>query len=595
MNMNIFQWRSIKTRVTLITLAIFMISIWTLTFYVSRMLREDLERVLSEQQFSTASIMAAQVNQDLDDRLRSLEVVAGEVSLAIMGNSAALQTLLEHRPIFQRLFNAGIFATRLDGVAIADVPISTGRIGMNSGDRAWMIEALKGKSTIGRPIIGKKLQVPVFSMAVAIRDTEGKVIGVLVGVTDLGKPNFLDRITNSRYGKTGGYLLIAAQHRLIVTGTDKSRIMQPTPAPGINPLFDRYVQGFEGSGRVVDSRGIEVLSSAQQIPVAGWFLVARIPAKEAFAPIAAMQRRMLIATIFFTLLAGVLTWWMLKRQLAPMLVAAETLSSLSDSDQSPQPLPVTRQDEIGQMIGGFNRLLETLGKRESELKDKNAELESFAYTVSHDLKSPLITIQSYAGMVVRDMEAGKHERAQEDLKRIEGAASRMTALLNDLLELSRVGRMMNEPTEVDMNRLVKNTLGQLAGTIGQSLVEVVLEPDLPAVHGDHKRIAEVVQNLIENAIKYKGEQIAPRIEIGTRQDGKERVFFVNDNGKGIDPAHHERIFGLFKKLDANSEGTGIGLALVKRIIEVHGGRVWVESEGEGLGSRFCFTLKETRK
>jgi len=141
-----------------------------------------------------------------------------------------------------------------------------------------------------------------------------------------------------------------------------------------------------------------------------------------------------------------------------------------------------------------------------------------------------------------------------------------------------------------MNLLVKDTLAQLAGSIATSQVEVLVQPDLPAVLGDHKRIAEVMQNLIENAIKYRGEQATLHIEIGTRQDGKENVFFISDNGVGIDPLYHERIFGLFNKLDANSEGTGVGLALVKRIIEVHGGRAWVESEGVGMGSRFCFTV-----
>jgi PAS domain S-box-containing protein len=234
-------------------------------------------------------------------------------------------------------------------------------------------------------------------------------------------------------------------------------------------------------------------------------------------------------------------------------------------------------------------------KAEQELQNKNAEMERFAYTVSHDLKSPLITIQSYSGMIAQDLEAGRYERAREDIKRIEGAADKMTALLKDLLELSRAGRQMNESTEVNMNRLVKDTLAQLAGPLKQSQAEVVVQLDLPAVLGDSKRIAEVVQNLIENAIKYRGDQPALRIEIGTRQDGTECVFFISDNGKGIDSRHHEKVFGLFNKLDAESEGTGVGLALVKRIIEVHGGRVWVESEGEGMGSRFCFTIKEATK
>ena len=227
---------------------------------------------------------------------------------------------------------------------------------------------------------------------------------------------------------------------------------------------------------------------------------------------------------------------------------------------------------------------------EEALQEKNTELDRFAYTVSHDLKSPLITIQAYAGMIKKDLKTGKYERAQDDMQRIEGAADKMTSLLNDLLKLSRAGRMMGEPSLIDMNRLVSDVLAQLTGVVTQSLVEIVVQPDLPAVHGDPKRIAEVVQNLIENAIKYRSDLTVPRIEIGTRQDGWECVFFVKDNGKGIDPRHFEKVFGLFNKLDAESAGTGVGLALVKRIIEVHGGQVWVESEGEGKGSRFCFTV-----
>ncbi|MFZ4857885.1 MAG: transporter substrate-binding domain-containing protein [Desulfuromonadaceae bacterium] len=250
------------------------------------------------------------------------------------------------------------------------------------------------------------------------------------------------------------------------------------------------------------------------------------------------------------------------------------------------------QDTKGAILKWFGTCtdIHELKQVEQELQAKNTEMERFAYTVSHDLKSPLITIQAYAGMIKKDLETGKYERAQDDMQRIEGAADKMTSLLNDLLELSRVGRQMGEPSLIDMNLLVSDVLAQLTGVVTQSLVGVVVQPDLPAVHGDPKRIAEVVQNLIENAIKYRSDQTVPCIEIGTRQDGRECVFFVKDNGKGIDPCHHEKVFGLFNKLDGDSEGTGVGLALVKRIIEVHGGRVWVESEGEGMGSCFCFTL-----
>jgi signal transduction histidine kinase len=121
---------------------------------------------------------------------------------------------------------------------------------------------------------------------------------------------------------------------------------------------------------------------------------------------------------------------------------------------------------------------------------------------------------------------------------------------------------------------------------------VDIAPDLPTVYGDRARLVEVVQNLVDNACKFMGDQPAPRIEIGTSGTDTEGnpIFFVRDNGIGIEPQYHERVFGLFNKLDAQSEGTGVGLALVKRIIEVHGGRIWIESEGAGRGATMCFTL-----
>ncbi|HYW80645.1 MAG TPA: ATP-binding protein, partial [Thermoguttaceae bacterium] len=119
--------------------------------------------------------------------------------------------------------------------------------------------------------------------------------------------------------------------------------------------------------------------------------------------------------------------------------------------------------------------------------------------------------------------------------------------------------------------------------------------DLPVVFGDRLRLREVLQNLIDNAVKYMGDQPQPRVEIGWRPDGDETVYYVRDNGVGIDPCYHEKVFGLFDQLDQKVVGSGIGLSLVKRIVEVHGGLIWVESEGSGRGSTFCFTLAARSK
>ncbi|MBZ0237500.1 MAG: PAS domain S-box protein [Deltaproteobacteria bacterium] len=226
----------------------------------------------------------------------------------------------------------------------------------------------------------------------------------------------------------------------------------------------------------------------------------------------------------------------------------------------------------------------------TRLEQKNAELERFTYTVSHDLKSPLVTVRGFLGTLERSAREGNFERLTSDIARIAGAADRMRDLLDDLLELSRIGRVANAPRDVPFGALVRDAVEALNGSVRNRGVEIAVAPDLPVVRGDATRLTEVVQNLVENAVKFMGDQPAPRIEIGVRRDDAVPVFYVNDNGIGIDARYHEKIFGLFEQLRRGGEGTGVGLALVRRIIDVHGGRIWVESGGVGDGSRFCFTL-----
>jgi diguanylate cyclase (GGDEF)-like protein/PAS domain S-box-containing protein len=369
-----FQWRSLKTRVALFTLVIFLCSIWLLSFLAGRLLREDLQNVLGEQQRSTVSVFARQINDDLNDRMRLLDALARQITPDVLADTTALQTLLEQRPLLLLLFNGGAWVARSDGTAIADIPRSAQRIGTNYLNVDFITTVLQqGKAVVSRPIQGRKLLTPVVAIAVPIRGATGQVTGVLVGVTDLAKPNFLDAVTQSQYGKTGGYLLMDRQHNIFVTATDKSRIMQPLPPPGVNAMHDRYMQGFEGYGTALSSRGVLELTASARIAVADWFLVAALPAREAFAPVDHMLQRLRLGALLVTLLAGVLTWWlmhrMLRQQLAPMVNASRTLNTLAAGDQPAQPLPVTSQDEIGELIGGFNRLVETLNQREQVLRE----------------------------------------------------------------------------------------------------------------------------------------------------------------------------------------------------------------------------------
>jgi PAS domain S-box-containing protein len=225
-----------------------------------------------------------------------------------------------------------------------------------------------------------------------------------------------------------------------------------------------------------------------------------------------------------------------------------------------------------------------------ELEQKNAELERFNYTVSHDLKSPLITIKGFAGLLEDDSLKCDPVQLKKDVQRITAAADTMQQLLTDVLELSRIGRIVSPPENTPFGTIAREAVELLAGPLAERAIAIRIDPDMPMVNVDHARIREVLVNLIENAIKFTANRPDPEIRIGVDRSGGEPVFFVQDNGIGIDPRYLERIFNLFEKLNPSIHGTGVGLTIVRRIIEVHGGKIWAESGGYGKGAIFRFTL-----
>jgi len=238
----------------------------------------------------------------------------------------------------------------------------------------------------------------------------------------------------------------------------------------------------------------------------------------------------------------------------------------------------------------LRRLIARLKQVESDLRQQHAELERFIYTLSHDLKSPLITVRTFMGYLEQDMATDDNARIEQDMDYIRTATEKMEQMLGELLEVSRIGRLVNPPTLVTFRELAAEALDTVAGSIASRGVAVTLGDEIVTLRGDRLRLVEIWQNLVENAVKYMGDQAEPRIEISSEQNGKETVFFVSDNGIGLEAGNHERIFELFVRLEPQGEGAGIGLALTKRIVAMYQGKIWVESAGTGRGCRFSFTL-----
>ena len=253
-----------------------------------------------------------------------------------------------------------------------------------------------------------------------------------------------------------------------------------------------------------------------------------------------------------------------------------------------------RNAELNAQIFERQRVEKELEQLIQELEGKNAELERFTYTVSHDLKSPIVTIEGFLGLLEKDAQKGDFERLQHDLNFIRSATKNMHNLLEDLTELSRIGRVINASEEVNLTELSHEVVTLLQSRITKHKVTIHIDETLPTVYADRTRLREVFQNLIENACKFMGDQPKPHISISQRQQDNEHIILIHDNGQGIDPRYHKKVFNLFERLNANEEGTGIGLALVKRIVEHHGWQIWVESRGAKLGSTFCIALPKSQ-
>jgi PAS domain S-box-containing protein len=245
----------------------------------------------------------------------------------------------------------------------------------------------------------------------------------------------------------------------------------------------------------------------------------------------------------------------------------------------------------GRDITDHKRAEEDRERLLAEIAAKNQELESFVYTISHDLRAPLVSMDGFCSLLKRESQDQLGEQGQHYLERIRANVAHMNTLVTELLELSRIGRVVGPEEEIDVGVLLREIEEGLVLKLEQEGVEFIVQQPLPAVRGDRGRIRQVFANLIENAVKFRSLERGLRIEVGCEEERGFYRFHVGDNGIGILPQYQEQIFEPFRQLDRGIEGVGMGLALVKRIVAYHRGRFWVESE-LGKGSTFYFTIPD---
>ncbi|HKZ98903.1 MAG TPA: ATP-binding protein [Thermoplasmata archaeon] len=345
----------------------------------------------------------------------------------------------------------------------------------------------------------------------------------------------------------------------------------------------------------VDYRGVPVLVATEYIEEADWGLTVKIDREEAFAPVVQLQG-FLIVVIAASSIAVVLVSLLLGRSITrPILQLTEAATRLRNEEASARA-DVLTNDEIGSLAQTFNEMAGHLADARTHLETKilelarsNTDLSQFAYVASHDLQEPLRMVTSYVQLLERRYKGRLDRDADEFIAYAVEGATRMQTLINDLLSFSRVGTQGKKLEPTESGTVLEQALRNLHTSIEEAHAVITSDP-LPVVLADRTQVLQLFQNLVSNAIKFRGRD-PPRIHVAANRRAQEWVFFVRDNGIGIDPKFHERIFVIFQRLHGRAEypGTGVGLAICKKIVDRHGGRIWVES-AVGDGSTFFFTM-----
>lgn len=359
---------SLFARIILFGLLLVILGGGTRYYFQARVLREDLTQLASSQQTAMAEAVAQDIDARIQDRLRLLKRLAQTLPPALLDQPEALQAWLGERHQLNPVFSLGVLVVDTHGRVLADYPKVAGRAGSFIVDNPDFMRVVQGEGGVGRPRLGVFTRQSVLPMGMPLKTPDGRVRAVLLGITALGAPGFLDRITHGRIGETGGFLLISPADKLFIAAGDPDLVLKPTPAPGINLLHDRAMAGFRGSGITRNAKGVEELASIVSVPGTGWFVVARLPTAEAFAPVRRAQDVVIRHSVTALLLVLLVVGFMVRVMLGPLKNAAALADGMTHGEIPLRPLPVVRDDEVGRLTTAFNQLLDKLTRSQVKLE-----------------------------------------------------------------------------------------------------------------------------------------------------------------------------------------------------------------------------------
>jgi diguanylate cyclase (GGDEF)-like protein len=413
------NFQSIKFRIVALGIALILSGVLVRHFIALPLFQEHVRELAVTQQMSIASYVARDVDNSITSRLALIHLFAAELPPELAGQPEKLQAWIKDRQQINPMFNGGLLAVRPDGRGLlAEYPAVPGRSQLDYVTSDWLQAALRGsKPVIGKPSHGRMSGEPIIVFAAPVRNSAGGVVAILAGVAQFNTPGFLDRMQETRLGATGGFLLISPTDHLFVASSDPTMTLTQTPPTGVNPLHDRAMSGYRGTGITVNAKGVEELSAMVTVPSTDWFLVARISTEEAFRPIKELRSFMFKASAAFLSVIVAILLIALPRILRPLTSAASAIRDMADGKIKLAPLPIVRDDEVGKLVKGFNFLVDRLRNEEAAREASEARLKFMAH---HD---------SLTGLYNRAM---LEDHLEQALARMERDDSQIALLFCDM-------------------------------------------------------------------------------------------------------------------------------------------------------------------
>lgn len=569
-------------------------------------MREDIVKRIEKQEFQQLTDLANNLDERLQDSINMLSDVALNAPVTKKNSLATLENFLQREhallSVYEDLY---IFDTQ--GILLVDWPIKPGRRTLNMSSRDYIQRVVNtNQPIISKPIWDKATKQPTVVVAAPLLDKNKRLVGIMGGVINLYKSNFLDSIATRKNGDLGHYYLVS-KDRLLIAHPDPNLIFTQVQPNSGNLPFEAAMTGFEGTQEGYSSQGTKGLFTFKKLVTTDWIIASVVPSEEAFAPIENLFNKLIGASLLLMLVMLPLLWVFAGRLMRPMRLLAtamqQTASKMHDG-QTTLPIASVGGDEIKTVVYAFNEFVEARTKAESELllardaaQAANTAKSHFLANMSHEIRTPMTCI---LGMTELCLQTQLTTQQRSYLDMVSNSANSLLAIINDILNFSKIEsrQLVLEPHSFSLHSLIRQVTRILSLQAAVKQLEFVCDvahnvPD--CIVGDALRLQQVITNLLSNAIKFtaQGEivfMVKHMVSPPTFQ-GIWLEFIIKDTGIGISPDKQVIIFDAFTQADSSTMsqfgGSGLGLAISRRLVQMMGGDIRVTS-GIGLGSTFSF-------